>query len=78
MNNIERCGYCGSYFRGDHLLTLDECKQLSIEELNDAHLGYCPNAQAEDYQQNPEKYQETITRDMAIDAGMPELEGQTF
>jgi hypothetical protein len=73
---LEKCGFCGSYFIGNHILTVNERKQLKQDKLNNALLGYCPNAQEEDYQQNPEKYRTQITKDMAIDAGMPELEGQ--
>lgn len=62
-----RCGWCGQP------LTIDECKQLTDEQLNSAELlngDCCP----------PQQERETIivTRDMAIDAGDLSLEGQRW
>jgi hypothetical protein len=72
---IEMCGFCGRYFRGNEYLTTEELNKISKEELDNAPLGYCPEAQQEDFEQNPEHYMHQVTRDMAIDAGQPELEG---
>jgi len=72
-NVIERCGFCGSLFSSSGYLTLDEVNLLTKEELASIPLGYCPNAGYED-----QNYQEErrVSKDMALDAGMPELEGQ--
>ena len=56
LENKLRCGFWGSFFRGEHLLDLDECKQLTDEEYKEAPLGYCPNAQGEAEQQTPDQY----------------------
>jgi len=74
---LERCGFCGQYFKGDHLLTIKELKKISQKELDKAPAGYCPNAQGEYEEQNPEP-QRYVTRDMAIDAEDPSLEGQPY
>ena len=71
---IERCGFCGSYFKGLEYLTADELKAIPQAELDKVELGYCPNAQAEENFTYPEK--QYVTRDMAIDAGDLSLEGQ--
>lgn len=68
---LERCGFCGSFFRGVEYLTEDEVKSISEEELSKVSLGYCPNANYEDG-----SGRQQVTRDMAIDAGDPSLEGQ--
>ena len=72
--NLERCGFCGQFFIGLEYLTVDELNSTPKEKLDAAPLGYCPNAQAESDEQEPQRYR--ITRDMAIDAGDPNLEGQ--
>ena len=73
---LERCGFCGLFFRGNGYILAEELKSIPKEELSKAPLGYCPNAQEEDYQQNPEKCNHQVTRDMAMDACDPSLEGQ--
>lgn len=74
QQKLERCGFCGSYFRGNEYVDADELNKLTKKELNNAPMGYCPNANYEAEQdQEPQR---RVTRDMAIDAGMPELEGQ--
>ena len=63
---LERCGFCGRFCKGEEY----------VDEVSDeVPLGYCPNAKQEDYEQNPEHYMHQLTRDMAIDAGDPSLEG---
>lgn len=59
-NSLERCGYCGAYFRGSEYLSSDELSYISATDLEEAPLGYCPNAQAEHYQQNPEQNDEQL------------------
>lgn len=71
---LERCGFCGRYFIGVQYLSADNLKEYSKKQLDDAPIGYCPEAQGEDT--NAE--QRYITRDMAIDAGYPEMEGQPY
>ena len=56
MDKLERCGFCGVYFRGSENLTDEEIKKLSEKELNEAPLGYCSNANQENYEQNPEMF----------------------
>src|SRR3990167_7467877 len=49
---IERCGYCGVYMvNGVEVNYLT----LTAEEQNNYTLGYCSNAMAEHYEQNPEQ-----------------------
>jgi len=69
---MERCGFCGRYFVGVEYIPEEELKNYTVEQLNNAPLGYCPEAHYED-----PNYREPrqVTRDMAIDAGQPELEG---
>lgn len=74
---LERCGYCGSFFRGKEYIFAEELSKISKQDLDEAPLGYCSNAQAEHYEQNPEP-QNYVTRDMAIDAGDLSLEGQRY
>ena len=74
-DKIERCGFCGSYFRGNKYLTTDELNKLTKEEKEMKALGYCPNADQEDQQQNPSQPQ-YVTREMAIDAEDLSLEGE--
>ena len=69
-----RCGWCGQPTNKEgQPLTIDECKQLTDEQINNAELlngDCCP----------PQQEKETIivTRDMAIDAGDLSLEGQRW
>ncbi len=70
---IERCGFCGSFFRGLEYLLAEELNKTSEEVLNKASLGYCPNAEREQEEAEPTMHQ--VTRDMALDAGDPNLEG---
>ena len=80
MNNkleVQRCGFCGRYFKGTEFLNEEEASFYIYYNI-DVPLGYCPDAQIEDYERNPEKYHYRVTRDMALDAGDPSLEGQSF
>jgi hypothetical protein len=67
-----RCGYCGTP-TDEHGVPLNNCSEISESELDNATLtqGECCREQEE------EKYV-IITRDMAIDAGDPSLEGQRW
>ena len=56
MKKLERCGFCGSFFRGIDYLTTEEVEAIDAEKLDAVPLGYCPNAQEEHYKQNPEDY----------------------
>lgn len=72
QSKLERCGFCGRYFIEDKYLSEEEIKTYTNKELEEAPLGYCPEANYED----PNAPQERIiTRDMSTDACMPELEG---
>lgn len=55
---LERCGYCGSYFKGVGYLTTEQLeiceKELGEFLFANVPLGYCPNAMQEHYEQNPE------------------------
>ena len=62
---VEQCGFCGRFFKGETYL--DDFKPSG-----NIPIGYCPEAGYEDPDHQPER---RVTRDMAIDAGMPELEG---
>jgi len=57
MKKLERCGFCGRYFRGLHYLSQEELekepKNISIESIK---LGYCPNAQQEHQEQDPQEF----------------------
>lgn len=70
-DELERCGFCGRYFIDGKYI--DE-KEYSQEQLDNAPLGYCPEAPGEDTSVE----QQYVTRDMAIDAGYPEMEGQPY
>jgi len=75
---IYRCGWCGMPTDKDgEPLTYDDMKKefLQIEDECDVELIQgicCENEQCEDESQSIIQ----VTHDMAIDAGMPELEGQ--
>lgn len=75
IEKLERCGYCGRYFKGKDYITLEEIKDISPIALDTAPAGYCPEAQGETGEAEERRY---ITRDMAIDAGDPSLEGQPY
>lgn len=73
VTNFYRCGECGHPTNEmGQPLTIDECNQLTDEQLNSAELvhGYCCEG----------RFRQTIivTRDMAIDAGDLSLEGQEW
>jgi hypothetical protein len=74
---LERCGYCGAFFRGSDYLTPEEVNGLEPQERVSTPLGYCPNAQAESPSAEADE-RRLVTRDMAIDAGDPSLEGQIY
>lgn len=75
---IQRCGFCGRYFQGDKFLTQTDIDEVLVngdsDDIYSAGLGYCPDAPGEQEDEEPERHQ--VTRDMAIDAGDPSLEGQ--
>ena len=73
-DKLERCGFCGRWFTGDKFIDLEGIKERSDAELNSAPLGYCPEAQQEDYEQNPPPYEPTI-QEMA-EAGIISLDSQ--
>lgn len=78
MENVEklkRCGLCGRYFRGDNFLSTEELKNITKEEIENAPLDYCPDAHDEQQEKEPQRY---VTKDMAIDAGYPEMEGEPY
>lgn len=69
QTEIVRCGECGRFFRADgQQITVNDIKKLNG---GDCNLDYCPDC-ANEAQENQDR---TVTKDMAIDAGMPELEG---
>ena len=70
---IERCGFCGRFFRGAEYLSAEELNKTKEEVLNKVLHGYCPNAEGEQEETEPAMHQ--VTRDMASDAGDPNLEG---
>lgn len=69
MEKKYRCGHCGQPTDNEGTpLSLEECKAITNEQLNDAELvnGYCCP---------PQEERMRVTRDMAIDAGDLSLEG---
>jgi ribosomal protein L32 len=60
---LQRCGQCGDW--------LQNPEQYTEEEQKNAELTYCSSCGNE---QNPHR----VTRDMAIDAGDPSLEGSVY
>jgi hypothetical protein len=71
---IYRCGTCGTPTDKDgNPLSIQEANQLTKEQLNLAILvqGYCC------IHEEQEKYI-IVTREMALDAGDPSLEGQVW
>ena len=58
---IERCGYCGRYFRGNSFLTKED--EQDFAKLDKYNLGYCPDAQREHYEQNPDDYPDQYNSD---------------
>jgi len=44
---LERCGYCGEYFIGGIYLSASELNETPKAKLENAPLGYCPNAEQE-------------------------------
>lgn len=55
LPKLERCGFCGRWFIGDKIIIEEDLITFTNEQLKEAPLGYCPDAQAEYYQQNPEE-----------------------
>lgn len=51
---LERCGYCGRWFIGERYLLQEEIVNFTKEQLDNAPLGYGPDAQKEHYEQNPD------------------------
>jgi hypothetical protein len=72
---LERCGYCGRYFRGKDFLSAEELIKTSTDDLGDAPMGYCPDAGYEAQEAGDEKNMVQVTADMASDACDPNLEG---
>lgn len=60
---LERCGYCGRWFVGDSYLLSEQLKKFTQEELDNAPLGYGPDAQREHYEQNPDDYEDQYNSD---------------
>ena len=44
---LERCGFCGMFFRGVEYVPDEELDNIEKEVLNNIPLGYCPNANNE-------------------------------
>lgn len=72
-DKIERCGFCGNFFRGNDYIDDQEIANLPEDFISSIPLGYCPNANVESGADKEVRY---VTRDMAIDAGDLSLEGQ--
>jgi len=75
---IERCGLCGRLFRGENFLNERQAREAEIltgAAMATITLGYCPDAPQEHYEQSEIDRPQFVTRDMAIDAGEPEMEG---
>ena len=72
MEKVYRCGWCGSLTNKDGTaLSLEECKLITDEQLNSAELvpGDCCRHENE----GPQPMR--VTHEMAMDACMPEIEG---
>jgi len=72
---IKRCGYCGIPLDNEcNPLSPEECKKLTEKQLNEAELicGSC----CIDEQQKDNYI--IVTKDMASDAGDPNLEGMRW
>ena len=72
MEKTYRCGYCGTPTdEGGTPVSLEKCKELTDEQLNSAELvhGWCCYEEQQDNRV-------VVTRDMALDACDPSLEGQ--
>lgn len=50
---LQRCGYCGRYYAGADYIYSEQIGNFSAKELDEAPLGYCPNAEQEHFEQNP-------------------------
>ena len=50
---LERCGFCGAFFVGNEYLNAEQLNSFPKNALDNIPLGYCANAQQEDYEQNP-------------------------
>jgi hypothetical protein len=61
---ITRCGMCGVFMIDGRIMSADELNEFEASSL-------CPDCANEEN----ERQNRTVTRDMAIDTGMPELEG---
>ena len=75
-NKLERCGFCGRWFRGVEIVPEHTALALPRAELDSAPMGYCPDAPGEQDIDEATGARRYITRDMAIDAGDLSLEGQ--
>ena len=54
---VTRCGFCGRYVFDGKFLEESEVEQMrDNDELENVPLGYCPEAQREHYEQNPQDY----------------------
>ena len=47
---LERCGFCGMYFRGVEYVPDEELDNMDKGILDKTPLGYCPNANYESEQ----------------------------
>jgi len=73
--NVFRCGYCGTPTDKDgNSLSIEDCNKLSEKELKKAKLihGYCC------YEELQDDSYIVVTKDMAIDAQDPFLEGEIW
>jgi len=73
---IYRCGYCGNFIdeQGNPYSPEETIRMLNGINMDEILLhGECCV-----YEQMQEKEYVTVTRDMALDAGDPNLEGQTW
>jgi hypothetical protein len=55
QERLQRCGFCGNYFRGIRELSEEEVDKLTEDELKNIPIGYCPNAsnEAEEIEYTP-------------------------
>jgi len=70
-----RCGYCGQPTdENGNVLSIDEINAMEVDwDTAELVEGYCCY-----YELQEQEHQQRITRDMALDAGYPEMEGQEW
>ena len=74
-DKIKRCGMCGTIMKNGVTISIEEIEQMSPKEIDDLELDWCDNCGYAEYVSNQESRVQ-VTRDMAIDAGDPDMEGQ--